>query len=150
MYEGHDRAIQKEGHFLMKCVIAGSRGIDNYELLEQAFTLCPWSGKITEIVSGGARGIDAMGERFANEMGLDLTKFPADWDIYGSFAGHKRNKEMAEYTDIALILWDGKSRGTKNMIEQMKKLAKPCLVHIVRSNEIIVDPNPFEEGLFRI
>jgi hypothetical protein len=134
----------------MKCVIAGSRGIDNYEILEQAFTLCPWSGNITEIVSGRAKGVDKLGEDLAKQRNLSLTVFPAEWDIYGSFAGHKRNKDMAEYTDIAIILWDGKSRGTKNMIENMKRLDKPCIVHTIRNNEIIVEPNPFEEGLFRI
>lgn len=133
----------------MKCVIAGSRGINNYEILEQAFTLCPWSGKIGEIVSGGAKGVDSMGEILAAERALPLTVFPAQWEL-GQAAGHKRNKEMADYTDIAIILWDGKSRGTKNMIEQMKKLDKPCIVHTIRNNEIIVEPNPFEEGLFRI
>ena len=133
----------------MKCVIAGSRGIDNYELLEQAFTSCPWSGMITEIVSGGAKGVDRMGERLAKEIGLELTKFPADWSL-GKAAGHIRNKDMAKYTDIAIILWDGHSRGSKNMIENMKKLDKPCIVHIVGDNGIITEPNPFEEGLFRI
>jgi hypothetical protein len=132
----------------MKCIIAGSRRIDDYGLLDRAFTSCAWHDKITEIVSGTARGVDQMGERLAGHRGLSVAKFPADW-AKGRGAGHMRNKQMAEYADIAIVLWDGKSRGTKNMIENMKKLDKPCLVYTVREGAII-EPNYFEGDLFNI
>lgn len=120
----------------MKCVIAGSRTIDSYELLQQAFTKCDWYDKITEIVSGTARGVDRLGERLAKERGLELTKFPADWSL-GKRAGHIRNKDMARYTDIAIILWDGRSTGTANMIRNMDILDKPCLVFTVSNGELV-------------
>lgn len=119
----------------MKCLIAGSRDITDYELVLRAFTSCEWCGKITEIVSGGARGVDALGERLARERGLELARFPADWSL-GKGAGHIRNKDMAKYTDIAIILWDGHSRGTRNMIEQMIRAKKPYMVFRVQNGEI--------------
>lgn len=133
----------------MRCIIAGSRTINDYELLVEAFTSCSWSAKITEIVSGGARGVDSMGEKLAREKHLDLQIMQALWDIHGKSAGHRRNRDMAEYTDIAIVLWDGKSRGAKNMIDTMKKLDKPCIVHIV-SHGRIVAPELLDEELFRI
>ncbi len=106
----------------MKVIIAGCRDFNNYNFLKREI------GKmdlpITEIVSGGARGVDALGERYANENGLPVKRFPANWDLYGKSAGPIRNKEMAEYGDYLIAFWDGKSRGTKNMIDQMKRLDK--------------------------
>ena len=132
----------------MKCVIAGSRGIDNYELLDQAFTSCVWSGKIQEIVSGRAKGVDKLGEELARKRNLKLAIFPAEWDKYGKSAGYKRNEVMAKYTDMGIILWDGKSRGTKHMIDLLRKYDKPCEVVIVTNGEIT--PNKLEEELFII
>lgn len=112
----------------MKCVIAGSRNISDYKYIDQAFTSCSWSDKITEIVSGAARGVDALGEELAEKKGLELSKFPADWSK-GKKAGHLRNKDMAKYTDIAIVIMiNGGSKGSLNMIDQMRKLKKPCLV----------------------
>lgn len=124
----------------MKCIIAGSRGITDYNIIEEAFTKCPWHGKITEIVSGTARGVDRLGEELAEKRGLEVGKFPADWSK-GRGAGHIRNKDMAKYTDIAIILWDGSSKGTKNMIDNMKKLGKPCMVFIYRDGELSLQKN---------
>lgn len=72
---------------------------------------------ITEVISGTAKGADKLGERFAKENNLTLHRFPADWNRYGKSAGYKRNVEMADNADALLALWDGKSRGTKHMID---------------------------------
>ena len=109
--------------------------LDECPFVEQAFTKCDWSGKIIEIVSGTARGIDNLGEQFAETQGLELVKFPANWSM-GKQAGHVRNGDMAKYTDIAIVLWDGVSNGSRNMIKQMKKMDKPCFVFIVRDGKI--------------
>lgn len=126
----------------MKCVIAGSRElglkiVNNRKVqktleecpeIMQAFTSCVWSDKITEIVSGTALGVDTLGEEVARKLGLELTKFPANWSL-GKRAGHLRNADMAKYTDIAIVIMiNGGSKGSLNMIEQMRKLKKPCLV----------------------
>lgn len=115
----------------MRTIIAGSRDFSDYALLSQ--TLDGFKGlEISEIVSGGANGTDALGEKYANEKDIALKVFPADWTL-GKGAGHMRNAEMALYTDTAIIFWDSESKGTKNMIEQMKKIKKPCV--IIRYNE---------------
>ena len=80
------------------------------------------------IISGGARGADALGERYARENGFKVERYPADWDTYGKSAGPRRNKQMAEVCDCAICFWDGQSRGTASMIEFAKQLGKPVRV----------------------
>ncbi len=107
----------------MKVIIAGSRTITDYGLLVLAINRSCFD--VTEIISGGAQGVDKMGERYAKEHGILLTIFPADWYKNGKAAGHIRNQEMADYAapDGALLaLWDGTSSGTKNMIDTAKKV----------------------------
>ena len=80
---------------------------------------CPW--KITEIYSGGAKGVDAFGERFAEEVRLPLFIFEADWKRFGKSAGYKRNVDMAREADALIALWDGQSKGTLHMINIAEK-----------------------------
>ena len=103
---------------MFKVIIAGSRSFSDYGLLKAYadYKLSAIQDEI-EIVSGGARGADALGERYAKEKGYRLKVFPADWQRYGNSAGYKRNGEMAEYADALLAFWDGNSRGTKHMID---------------------------------
>lgn len=112
----------------MKVIIAGSRDISDYS---QIVTAVDSSGfKISEVVSGGARGVDHLGEKFALENCIPFKIFFADWDTYGRRAGPIRNAQMAKYANAAVVVWDGKSSGTRNMIEQMTRLNKPCFVWI--------------------
>ena len=80
------------------------------------------------IVSGCAEGADKLGERYAAEHNLPIERFPAEWDMYGKYAGPRRNAQMAQVADAVLVFWDGKSKGTKNMIENAKKANKPYTV----------------------
>jgi hypothetical protein len=86
----------------------------------------------SEIVEGGAKGIDACGKAFANKYEFTHKLFPADWDKHGKAAGHIRNKQMAEYADALLLIWDGESRGSANMKSQMEKLKKPVYEIILK------------------
>lgn len=79
------------------------------------------SQKDIEIVSGGARGADQLGELYAKSKGFALKRFPANWDVHGISAGIKRNIEMAEYADALIAFWNNKSSGTRNMINEAKK-----------------------------
>jgi hypothetical protein len=106
----------------MRVIIAGSRDIEDYNVVSSAFSSCPFD--ITEIVSGCAKGVDSLGEKLANIICVPVCKFPADWKTYGKAAGPIRNKQMAEYADAAIVIHNG-SRGSLNMIENMKQLGKP-------------------------
>lgn len=115
----------------MKVIIAGSRYFNNYELLRQYVDhiLQNVSQKESiEIVSGGAKGADELGERYAIERGYKITRFPAEWNKYGRAAGPKRNEQMGDYADALIAFLDGESRGTKHMIEYAKK--KNLLVRV--------------------
>ena len=115
----------------LRIIIAGSRDFNDYELLKKSAieiitkkTMLP---DLTRIVSGGARGADTLGERFANEMGLEISRFIPDWDGLGKRAGYVRNAEMAKFAveddndGMLIAFWDGKSRGTKHMIDLAKR-----------------------------
>lgn len=103
----------------MKTIIAGSRGITLYEEVLMAVSGCGWG--ITQVISGGARGVDKLGERWAKENNIPLLVMPANWKKYGSGAGHIRNVDMANEADALIAIWDGLSPGTANMINIAKK-----------------------------
>lgn len=97
----------------MKTIVAGSREFNDYNLVKQSLDECD----ISEIVSGCARGADTLGECYALEHSIKVTKFPADWNTYGKSAGYIRNEQMAAYGEQLVAFWDGKSKGTKHMID---------------------------------
>lgn len=101
----------------IKTIIAGSRDITDYKLVEQAVKDSGFT--ITEVVSGGARGVDSLGEQWAMENGIPIHCFPANWDAHGKAAGFIRNSDMACYADALIAITNG-SRGTANMIAQAK------------------------------
>jgi hypothetical protein len=101
----------------MKTIIAGSRNIVRAEVL-LAMTLCPFVNEITTVVSGTAKGVDRAGEDWAADNGINVVRFPADWKRYKLGAGKIRNKQMAEFSEALIAVWDGKSSGTKNMIAE--------------------------------
>lgn len=110
---------------MFRVIIAGTRDFNDYDLLKK---YCDYmlskkveSGEQITIISGGASGADALGEKYAKERGYSLRLFPAQWEKYGRQAGPMRNREMADNADALIAYWDGKSRGTKNMIEEAKK-----------------------------
>ena len=105
----------------MKVIIAGGRTFNDYDLLCQNCDKALSLQTEIEIVSGTANGADKLGEKYAKEKGYPIKQFPADWDKYGKSAGYKRNEEMAKYADALIAFWDGKSKGTKHMIDLAKR-----------------------------
>lgn len=87
--------------------------------------------EVTEIVSGGAKGIDTCAGEYAREHGLKLTEFLPDYRRYGRAAPLVRNREIVAYADQVLAFWDGKSPGTKYVIDQCKKQKKTVTVHLL-------------------
>lgn len=119
----------------MKVIIAGSRELIEYSLVQKAVDNSGF--EIKEIVSGGAKGIDELGELFAKKNRLNLKKFPAKWTKYGNKAGMVRNREMAEYADALIAIWNMKSKGTSNMISEAKSLGLKVYVYEVYPFELI-------------
>lgn len=99
----------------MRVAIIGSRGlkVDNLEKYLPK--------EVTEIISGGARGIDTSAREYAVSHGLKLTEFLPEYSLYGRAAPIKRNISIIENSDYVLAFWDGKSHGTKSVIEACKK-----------------------------
>lgn len=104
----------------MKVIIAGGRNFNDYPRLKDFCDKILSNYPHAEIVSGGAEGADQMGERYAAQKRLDLTVFHANWTKWGKAAGPRRNLKMAQYADALIAFWDGKSRGTKNMIDEAR------------------------------
>lgn len=113
----------------MKTIIAGGRNITKYSYVEDAVLQSGFD--ITEVVSGCARGADALGEMWANKHNIPLSMFPADWDNLGKKAGHVRNCQMGDYAEALIALWDGESRGTKHMIDYATKNGLEVFVYKV-------------------
>lgn len=106
----------------MKLIIAGGRDFNNYDLVEKEANEMVSGVQNVEIISGLATGADLLGCRFAEENGYPLRGFAAEWGKFGRAAGPIRNKLMAKNATHLLAFWDGKSRGTKHMIEYAKEL----------------------------
>ena len=118
----------------MKLIIAGCRDYNDYAFFKSIIDqyLKDLDLSKIEIVHGNASGVDSMADYYANERNIKVTKFPAEWESLGRKAGPIRNRKMAEYGDYLIAFWDNKSRGTKNMIEEIRKLDKPhSVIYIV-------------------
>ena len=110
-----------------RVIIAGCRDYDDYKTLHEECERILTAKREqagdevhVSVLSGGATGADALGERYAAERGLQVLRFPADWDTHGNAAGPIRNRQMAENATMLIAFWDGESRGTKNMIDEAR------------------------------
>lgn len=106
----------------MKLLVAGSRSIKEYDLQG----LVPEG--VTLIITGGASGIDEIAEEYADKKRISKLVLRPRYDLYGKAAPLKRNEEMVEICDMALVIWDGKSRGAKYTIECAKRMGKTVKV----------------------
>lgn len=114
----------------VRLIVAGTRNFTNYPLVKRELDnqvrkiQTEYPGVRIVIISGGARGADLLGERFAKEHGFAVVRFPAKWDLYGKQAGPVRNRKMLEYAregiPMLMAFWDGLSKGTRNMIDISK------------------------------
>ena len=110
-----------------KILVSGCRNYNNYNEAKKYIESCIYNlrNNYTLIfLSGGCRGADALGERYANENNFEVEYYPADWKKFGKGAGPKRNLEMVKNADYIICFWDGKSKGTKSLLEFAKKFNK--------------------------
>lgn len=107
----------------MKVIIAGSRDVVEYQRVLDAVRLAADAGitPISSVLCGMARGADMLGHRWAVEHSVSICPFPADWARLGRAAGRQRNVAMAFHADALIAVWDGKSPGTRHMIETAKR-----------------------------
>ena len=112
----------------MKIAIIGSRGLSVDDLGQYLPEDC------TEIVSGGARGVDLSARYYAQSHGIPLTEFLPEYNTYGNKAPLVRNRLIVDYADVVYAFWDGKSRGTKYVIEYAKKCGKPTRIFTLRQD----------------
>ena len=112
----------------MKLAIVGSRSFNDYKLLVDYIVKEFNVDDIDTIVSGGASGADALGERFAREYDKQLIVFYPQWHKYGKLASSLRNADIIRECDECVCFWDGKSKGTKQDIHLCEIMGKPCKV----------------------
>lgn len=100
-------------------IIAGGRDYGDYDAMCMA--LEPYQDADVTVISGDCRGADRLGQEWAHDFNKPIRLFPADWRKHGKAAGPIRNRDMAKVSDVAVVFWDGKSRGTKNMINEARR-----------------------------
>ena len=118
---------------IYRIIIAGGRDFGDYELLQSKCLLIIerlMADHKVIIMSGHAKGADVLGEKFAHEHGVKLEIYPADWKAHYRSAGFRRNEQMGDIANGLIVFWDGKSHGTKHMIEYAK--SKGLDVNVVR------------------
>lgn len=117
----------------MKILVVGSRNFSNYALLKQTLNKIININDDNEIISGGARGADALAKQYAIENSIKFKEFPADWNQHGKSAGYIRNNQMHEYianfeNRICIAFWDGLSKGTQHSFQLAEKYKNPIKI----------------------
>lgn len=121
----------------MKIIIAGSRDLEQVNSTFIVKTMAKYDisyKDVEEVVSGCSGRVDQAGIEWAARLSRTLKSFHPDWDTFGNGAGPVRNRKMADYADVLLVIWDGESPGSANMIEEMQSRDKPIY-------EVVI-PNP--------
>lgn len=120
----------------MKIAVIGSRNLKVKNLGQYL------PQDVTEIVSGGAKGIDTCAREYAQNNNIKLTEFLPDYDKFGRSAPLKRNVLIVDYADMVLAFWDGYSRGTKFVIDKCRECSKPVKIFVLKKDRF----TPHKEG----
>ena len=112
----------------MKVAIIGSRNLTVYNIKDYIPEKC------SEIVTGGACGIDSCAAEYAKTASIKLTLFIPQYTKYGKYAPIKRNHQIVDYADTVIAFWDGNSKGTKSVIDYCKKTAKQHTVIMIKKD----------------
>lgn len=126
----------------MRTIVAGSRGVTDYRVVQAAIQGSGFS--ISTVLSGCAQGVDSLGERWAKDNGVPVERYPAQWYVNGVLdraAGHKRNRLMGDNADALVAVWDGKSPGTKGMIDYARR--KGLYVYVHDSSSRVMAGSPY-------
>lgn len=107
-------------------LICGSRSLNNVSIGRYIN-----SKEIGQVVHGGAIGIDTLAENWAQNNNIESIIFYPNYELYKKRAPLVRDKEMVDYCDEVIAFWDGKSRGTKYVIDYCKTIGRKCIVHLI-------------------
>ena len=91
---------------------------------------------VTEIISGGARGVDQLARQYARKKGIPIVEFLPKYELYGRAAPLRRNEEIAQYADRGIAFWDGASRGTEYTVGVFRRMGKEISVVMVEKGKI--------------
>ena len=108
-------------------LICGSRSIRNLNISRY---IRPSS--CGAIVCGGAVGVDSIAYSWAKQNGIETIVYKPNYEIYGRRAPLVRDEEMAEFCDVIICFWDGKSRGSKYTCDYGKKIGRKVIVHLIQ------------------
>ena len=111
-----------------RVVVAGSRSFADFGLMCSRLDVLLSQRAEVVIISGAARGADALGEQYAALRGYPVERFPADWARFGRAAGYRRNEAMAAVADAVVVFWDGRSPGTGHMVDIARSRGLPLRV----------------------
>lgn len=117
----------------IKIAVIGSRKFNNYEFL--CSILNKYKENIFLLVSGGAKGADSLGEKWANENNIKTLIIKPNWEKFGRSAGFIRNKDIVDESDMVIAFWNGKSKGSKNTIDYATKQGKLGELHFFKEND---------------
>lgn len=125
----------------IKLMVCGSRSIDDEQCVFSLIDACVkmLNAEDVIIIEGAARGVDLIAKKWATDHNKQIIEFPANWELYGKTAGFRRNYDMIAECDYCLIIWDGKSSGTKHDIDVCSKMNKPYKLVTVNTNESDLD-----------
>lgn len=126
----------------MKVIVSGSRSITSgvHACINRAIEEAGW-GAVDLVVSGGAEGVDERAEDWAKEQEIPCYILPAEWEENGKAAGAARNAKMAEIGDALIAIWDGSSKGTRDMMRKAHTEGLPIfLVNLGDGTTQMIDP----------
>lgn len=144
----------------LKLIVAGSRKATDYKGIASILdSLLPPRGSLPipeAVLCGCANGADLCGEKWAKSRGINVEYFPAKWDEHGKAAGPIRNNEMAHNANALVVFWDGKSRGSADMIGRFRSVAlsdgREPLIFVIKigdNGEVIRDlDDEFNKAVF--
>lgn len=117
----------------MRTIIAGTRNINSYQQVCNAISAAELYGiSCKHIITGGCRGVDTLGINYAKNNNIEFTIYNADWNLYGKSAGPIRNEIMSRNADALIAIWDGKSKGTADMIKKAENENLIIYIHKIK------------------
>lgn len=133
--DGRAEIFYGKAVFILKVAVIGSRdvGEETYNMiLRQLPKGC------SQIITGGARGVDALAKRAAAALGIRCVRIPPRYQRYGRSAPLVRNIDIVENADCVLAFWDGQSKATRHALGCCIKLGKPFKIFLISRRNILL------------